>query len=136
MRVSVREIPEEGMALSESVDPAQMDLGTLDRSFTAPVQVTAHFQKQHDTVLVRVMVAGPIEELCGRCLERSGKAYTEEFLLDYSAKDQQELDVTDDVRQEILLSYPVKFLCREDCQGLCPQCGTNLNERRCQHASS
>jgi len=46
-------------------------------------------------------------------------------------KDQNMLDVSDDLRQEIILTYPVKCLCREDCQGLCPACGKNLNSETC-----
>ena len=52
---------------------------------------------------------------------------------EYSAegKEKEMLDVTHDLQQEILLSYPMQFLCREDCQGLCPQCGKKLNEGKC-----
>ena len=34
-------------------------------------------------------------------------------------------------REEIILGYPVKFLCKIDCLGLCPKCGQNLNEKKC-----
>jgi uncharacterized protein len=40
-------------------------------------------------------------------------------------------DVTDMVRQTLVLAVDLKPLCREDCKGLCPVCGTNLNERTC-----
>lgn len=136
MKVRISEIREEGLTLSERIDPAALDLETPDLRFTGPVQVTSLFQKQQDTVLVAVTVTGRTEEACGRCLEQSQHPYGGEFQLDYPVKGRVELDVTDDIRQEILLSVPVKFLCREDCRGLCPQCGTNLNERSCEHASS
>jgi uncharacterized protein len=35
------------------------------------------------------------------------------------------------VREDILLSMPYKFLCADDCKGLCPKCGKNLNEGPC-----
>jgi uncharacterized protein len=41
------------------------------------------------------------------------------------------LDLTDEIRQCILLELPMKPLCRRDCAGLCPQCGKNLNEGPC-----
>jgi uncharacterized protein len=41
------------------------------------------------------------------------------------------LDITEDVRQTILLSVPLKLLCNERCKGLCPNCGRNLNEGSC-----
>ena len=41
------------------------------------------------------------------------------------------LDITEDVRQVLLLSVPMKVLCTEDCKGLCPKCGINLNKQSC-----
>ena len=35
------------------------------------------------------------------------------------------------VYNEILVNWPVKILCREDCRGVCPVCGQNLNVREC-----
>lgn len=40
-------------------------------------------------------------------------------------------DVLEPVRQALILSLPMKPLCRENCRGICPRCGTNLNERKC-----
>ncbi len=40
-------------------------------------------------------------------------------------------DITDIVRQSIILSLSLKPLCSEDCKGLCAQCGVNLNEQTC-----
>jgi uncharacterized protein len=41
------------------------------------------------------------------------------------------IDLADDVRQTVLLSFPLKNVCREDCRGLCSRCGKNLNEGPC-----
>jgi len=41
------------------------------------------------------------------------------------------IEIDDDVRQTLLLSIPLKLLCREDCAGLCPHCAKNLNEGTC-----
>ncbi|MGI5873886.1 MAG: YceD family protein [Bacillota bacterium] len=42
-----------------------------------------------------------------------------------------EIDLLPYVEQAIYLALPMKTLCRPDCKGLCPQCGTNLNENEC-----
>ena len=42
-----------------------------------------------------------------------------------------EVDLKDIVREQIYLSLPMKSLCREDCSGLCPSCGINLNKEGC-----
>jgi uncharacterized protein len=41
------------------------------------------------------------------------------------------VDVTDQVRQALVLAVGLKPLCQEDCRGLCPTCGTNWNEASC-----
>lgn len=41
------------------------------------------------------------------------------------------LDLTEVLRQDVLLELPAHVLCKEDCRGLCPECGTNLNEASC-----
>lgn len=45
--------------------------------------------------------------------------------------DGYQLDVEAFVYDEIIVNWPVKILCKEDCKGVCPVCGQNLNEREC-----
>ena len=80
---------------------------------------------------------------CGRCC----KAFPVrlEFLLSYKMaeglanEDEEEflvledgkLDLSEVVRSQILTEMPFRFLCKEDCKGLCPKCGCDLNVERC-----
>ena len=41
------------------------------------------------------------------------------------------IDLTEDVRQMVTLAVPLKLLCKDDCKGLCPRCGTNWNHQSC-----
>jgi uncharacterized protein len=41
------------------------------------------------------------------------------------------LDLAHMLREQFYLAMPMRPLCREDCRGLCPQCGTNLNVDSC-----
>lgn len=41
------------------------------------------------------------------------------------------IDLTETIRENLILSEPMKVLCRADCKGLCPQCGANLNAGPC-----
>lgn len=136
MKVRVSEIPEEGLTLSEKIDPNQMHLDTPDLKFAQDLLVTAEFQRHEGAVWVQVGIRGEQEQICSRCLEHYGRPYERQFQLGYSVKDRIVLDVTEDIRQEIFLSYSVQYLCRQDCQGLCATCGQNLNERRCAHGSA
>lgn len=42
-----------------------------------------------------------------------------------------QLNVETFVYNEILINWPVKILCKDDCRGVCPKCGQNLNVREC-----
>ena len=80
---------------------------------------------------------------CDRCLGAFERAYDvplEHILVatledeendEYILLDQYQLDLADLVLADILLELPYKSLRREDCRGLCPMCGKNLNEGLC-----
>jgi len=93
-----------------------------------------------------------LEADCARCIEPVVHKLSREFDLLYrplgSDAGRDELSVTDAeaeigyyqgegllledaVREQVLLALPLKMICREDCKGLCPQCGKNLNEGDC-----
>lgn len=51
--------------------------------------------------------------------------------VEYSHYDGEEIDLSPPVREQLLLALPTRPLCREDCRGLCPRCGANLNLGAC-----
>ena len=53
----------------------------------------------------------------------------------YSAGKYHTIDLTEALYAALLMETPFVVLCREDCKGLCPVCGENLNERDCGHAA-
>ena len=99
-------------------------------------------------VVVRGRVRGGLELECRRCLEpvesQFGGALTLVFQGDQSEADDEdagsylldpkgsELDLSEAVREEVLLAINPYAVCKPDCQGLCPMCGTNLNKGPCE----
>jgi uncharacterized protein len=45
--------------------------------------------------------------------------------------DHDQIDLGEMVREQLFLGVPMRRLCREDCKGLCPECGVNRNNERC-----
>lgn len=45
--------------------------------------------------------------------------------------EEHELDVDRLIYDEILVNWPTKVLCKDDCKGICPVCGQNLNQQDC-----
>ena len=55
----------------------------------------------------------------------------EDRLDDYAIIEDGFLDMDEPLREQIEMEFPVRFLCSDDCRGLCPKCGKNLNEGDC-----
>ena len=79
--------------------------------------------------------------VCSRCLTPVSVNRVESFKEKYGEGDDlpddvlpyngEYIDLTDTVREVLILSEPMQVLCRPDCKGLCPQCGANLNDGPC-----
>ena len=135
------------------------ELDQLDEGFdvTGPLQGSAHFIKTADTVLVRMRATTRLDLECARCLEPFEKelslAVEEEFhpsidlqtgrtLADTGddealvIDEHHILDLSELMRQAIILAQPIVPVCREDCEGLCPICGANRNLESCDCADT
>lgn len=51
--------------------------------------------------------------------------------LEFSLYDGDQVDLSPLIREQFLLALPTRPLCRDDCRGLCPKCGINLNHAQC-----
>ncbi|MBE5780434.1 MAG: DUF177 domain-containing protein [Clostridiales bacterium] len=78
--------------------------------------------------------------ICARCLMSASAAVEADFAERFARNPEDEdifsftgdtLDLSEAVRQAVLLEYPEKLLCKADCKGICPVCGQILNERDC-----
>jgi uncharacterized protein len=69
---------------------------------------------------------------CSRCLEEFESDFKKVIALNYPVdKSDPVINLEPDIREEIIIDYPLKPLCKPDCKGLCPKCGRNLNEGNC-----
>ena len=71
--------------------------------------------------------------ICDRCLTPSFEDQVHEFNEELDRRDIEDdvADLTEMIRDTLIASQPIKNLCKEDCKGLCPICGVNLNESEC-----
>lgn len=105
---------------------------TSQLTVTSPVTYHLMAKLVSGSVLVRGEVSYQIEGSCGRCLaDVQQEIVVDDLSLLYDMPPGEELDITDDVREEALLELPVNVLCSDDCAGLCPQCGVNWNDEEC-----
>lgn len=103
--------------------------------FAAPnkitkVDVKLSFSVATNEILVQGVISGEREVQCARCLQSVRQNFAEEFLETYSNKSEI-IDIMLLVRQTLALTEEIRFLCKPDCKGLCPQCGRDLNAAPC-----
>jgi uncharacterized protein len=111
-----------------------------------PLEMDLVARSVGDGVLVRGRLQATMALECRRCLSPVSHRVddTVDMLFSEIGEDTEiegevyplpargdELDLTDAVREQLLLLAPEFALCSEECRGLCPQCGTNLNEGEC-----
>jgi len=163
MFIEIRELEVHPVDFDEEFGPGALDLGPdLQQrdglQATGRAQLVQEHHGKHLTIKdIRVngKVSASFEIACARCLEPVVHDVKREFDLLYrplgSDAGREELSVTgaeaeigyyqgegllldDVVREQVLLAVPLKAVCRQDCKGLCPQCGKNLNEEQCSCA--
>ena len=114
-------------------------------AYIRPVSFSGTYMLADETVIVRGIARAVIESPCARCLaatETSVEAEVEEAFIrdkgeEREADDDQYmysghvLELDEAVRTALLLEMPSRVLCKEDCRGLCDQCGANLNINEC-----
>ncbi|MGE4357993.1 MAG: DUF177 domain-containing protein, partial [Candidatus Omnitrophota bacterium] len=132
MRIKVSSIPYEGEDCAEIYFPQTLDLDRFDIKVNKPFEVVYHIYKEEEELFVKAKVKVYLETICARCLEVSELILEKEYNFVYKVKNTDIIDTTSDIRQEIILDFPLKPLCKIDCLGLCPRCGGNLNRNECK----
>ncbi|MDD5546679.1 MAG: YceD family protein [Candidatus Omnitrophica bacterium] len=133
MKIKINDIPNEGLAIEEKQNASELDLARDDLKFVTPVSLSVFIGRDKDEAYAHVSASGKIEAVCSRCLSSYTIDFKKDFDFSYDLKGKTTLDLTDDIRSEIILEYPVKPLCKDGCKGLCQVCGKNLNEGSCGH---
>ncbi len=160
MLIRVDEIKDKGLVLEVEEGPGDFpDLerlvaeGVLD--LAAPVKTYLRAMFVSGMIEVEGQVETSVRLSCGRCLKPLELPVASEFSLTFtrhlpdvegededdfelSAEDMglilfegDEIDLREAVQEQIVMALPLRALCRDECKGLCPKCGADLNEADC-----
>ena len=139
-RVFVEEVKE--LPFSGTFDLSDTEIGGV-HPFVSPVAFSGTVKPFAGEAQMEATVSFTFEVPCDRCTEIIRREFRYEFshMLvrklnqedndDYIVVEDEKIDVEALLRDDILLELPSKNLCREDCRGLCPLCGKNLNDGAC-----
>ena len=165
MQITPIQLEHEPLLFNEAIPAGALDYAP-DVAQIGPMPVTGRadlilehrgHREQVADIRLRAAFRGGFELLCARCVEPVPVPLSAEFDLIFRPQDADAdareraitLDETeigyyeesgllleDVVREQVLLSLPTRTLCKEDCKGLCPRCGQNLNLETCSCKST
>lgn len=134
MKIRIRDIVSGGIRVDHTVKA--QEIGLVNEEFIDPdavLRVVADLQKVNNFVLAKASVVFIAENHCARCLERLSRETTMDLDIDFEVEPGDEwLDLGSRVREELLMGVMPRALCRDDCRGLCPGCGADLNTEECE----
>jgi uncharacterized protein len=148
MKIDLRSLKEENAYLEFKESPDSLELEAEGMEFSSPVELKLRILKSGKNYIGEGEVKTEVGFECSRCLNKYTQAVKSEirFLL----KEEKEqiileseeggdqiqkgsfFNLDDLVRENLVLSLPLKPLCFVDCKGLCPVCGVNLNLSTCE----
>jgi uncharacterized protein len=153
MLISLARLPVEGLAFEHQYGPDELDITGHEFRFRDAPRVVGRVDRAGSEIRLRGDVSTVVFEECDRCLKDveipveakvdllyaaddpgSGKGSESEVHgrdLDVALYENDTIDIDQMVREQIELNLPPRVLCEEDCRGLCPQCGANLNIEEC-----
>lgn len=119
----------------------------LGKPFFGNVKTNIRLNKLHDQIITYVSSRIKATFECDRCttlfekeilsdyemvyLMNEAPEETDDINITYISRETDKIDFDNDVREFAILAIPMKKLCKEDCKGLCPKCGVDLNYEQC-----
>lgn len=151
MNISISKISEdEGLNIHHLYPDGKPDLSGGDARLVGQSELDLRATRAGDEVRLIGNLKATVEIACDRCLKNLTLPVDQSFDLRYvppaKASEEKELgdddlsiafyqdeaiDVDDVVREQVELALPMARLCGEQCRGLCPECGANLNDGDC-----
>lgn len=133
---------DETLVIEREMDMSAYELNG-EKPFITPIKVNAKIFNKAGIIRLKADVNFDFCCPCDRCMANVNKAYSYSFnhvLVntndnnpddDYVCVSEYKLDLDALIMEDIILELPRKTLCKQDCKGICPKCGKNLNEGTC-----
>jgi uncharacterized protein len=121
----------ETLQLEHVYDAKELNLELKDLRYLDALKMKGTLERVQNSLFFRGGLATELELVCTRCVKVIRQPVREPFDLYYPFTNQEFLETTNEIREVMILSYPVKVLCKESCKGLCPGCGADLNRESC-----
>ncbi len=163
MQIPLSAVAEDGISVDVETSEAELRPAGASELLTGPLHLTGTVSGDGDEFIFHGRLAGTYLGRCDRCLGPAELPFSTDVLwvfaegtpphpLEDDVDDEGDgdgaedgvihtffegnvLDLSTAAWEELVLGTPLKLLCSEDCAGLCPVCGTNLNDAQCNCAA-
>ena len=134
--IDIQKIPAGGMHITGALDPSELDIEYNGVAATGDLAYDLGVEVVGGEFLARGRLHIPLEFTCSRCLKPFGSQINvNRFTFSQQVKGSETIDLTGNLREDIIIALPIKPLCAQTCKGMCVYCGKNLNLERCSCAS-
>jgi uncharacterized protein len=133
VKIRFCEIPVKGLKIDKKIELSDNDFQEVGLKVYQPVETAVFIEKLNDSIVVKGRYQVIFRSLCSRCCEEFDYKLDKSFKFEYKIDSQKAIDLKLVIIEDILLSLPLKILCKEECKGLCAVCGQNLNIDNCRH---
>jgi len=124
---------EEGIAIpvEGSYDAKAIEVEFPDMLYTEPVFLSGEAEKSGGMLRLQGTLTTAVTRVCGKCLKESHEKLSFDVDWIFDLSDKEIVEPLENVRELLIVEHPLVHLCKENCRGLCPQCGIDLNEGAC-----
>ena len=135
MKINTSDLKAEGLNIEETLPPDEImgdDVSTARFDHDIKARLSAVITGEF--LIVKGSLETTARSVCHRCLKEFDLPLHDgdyQFLHKLASHDREEVDLGESIREALVLLVPQKLLCRDDCRGLCPICGQDLNEKSC-----
>ena len=133
LTIDVARLDPDGEEFAGTLDEAALDLHDEYVRPFAGLRYDLTARRIGRELLVRGRLEQDFDAVCSRCGgDFDFTVKVPDFTVSVETDEKTEfVDLTEELRESIILGLPTYPVCREDCRGVCPQCGKNLNEGPC-----
>ncbi|MEI7999644.1 MAG: DUF177 domain-containing protein [Candidatus Omnitrophota bacterium] len=133
IKIAVKDVKSKGLEIVQTFPMEQIGLTHKEVDLRSPITVDAKIKRVDDQIIAHTKVKADYGYLCSRCLEDFHEEYENEYDFNFElTAELEDIDLGEEIRQEMILATPARILCKDDCKGICPGCGVNLNIEKCK----
>ena len=139
---SILNVPGEELSVHGTTKIEPLEFGGNYYHLPSPIEIEGNVKNMGTSLILDLSISGSLQTNCDRCTKEIIVPFSfqinETLVSEKNKKEDDDsivvgnmLDISDILQANILSNLSMKYLCKEDCKGLCPKCGKDLNIEAC-----